>query len=126
MNFLRQERERLGLSGRDVYEKIGVSKGTYIRWEGGHSIPSDMLASLCDIGFDIAFIVTGRRIVPSGILDEVKLEQSIEKSEKLMQLAGKHYSAAQKAKIIGLVYQIYIEENKLSDESLGRILRLVS
>lgn len=49
------------LQGREVYEAIGVSKGTYIRWEAGHAIPSDMLAKLGKIGFNVNYVVTGER-----------------------------------------------------------------
>jgi len=57
--FLLQERERLNLKQKDVFESIGVSKVTYYRWESGSPIPSDKLAELGKIGFDIHFVVTG-------------------------------------------------------------------
>ncbi len=126
MNFLRQERELLGLQGREVYERLEVSKGTYIRWEAGHAVPSDQLAKLYELGFDVGYVVTGKRTGPSASIDEALLEKSVEQAERLMDIAGKRYTAAQKARIISLVYQVYIEENVMSDESLGRILRLVS
>lgn len=44
-----------------MYEAIGVSKGTYIRWEAGHAIPSDMLAKLSKMGFNINYVVTGEQ-----------------------------------------------------------------
>lgn len=59
--FLTLERKRLGLNQSDVYEKINVGKSTYIRWEKGNAIPSDKLAELESIGFDILYVVTGRR-----------------------------------------------------------------
>lgn len=124
---LREERERLALNQESFAELAGAKRRTLIDWEKGVSSPTAVqLQLLSDAGVDVQFVITGQRVIPSGILDEVKLEQSIEQSEKLMQLAGKRYTSAQKAKIIGLVYQVYVEENKLSDESLGRILRLVS
>lgn len=49
------------LTQREVYEFIQASKGTYIRWEGGKAIPSDKLSELAVLGFDINFVVTGKR-----------------------------------------------------------------
>ncbi len=61
MNFLKSDREYLGFQQKEIFEKIAVNKGTFIRWESGKSIPSDKLALLADIGFDVQYIVTGIR-----------------------------------------------------------------
>jgi len=57
--FLLQERERLNLKQKDVFETVGVSKVTYYRWETGSPIPSDKLSELAKLGFDINYVVTG-------------------------------------------------------------------
>ena len=57
--FLLEERERLNLKQKDVFEAVGVSKVTYYRWESGSPIPSDKLSELAKLGFDINFVVTG-------------------------------------------------------------------
>lgn len=59
--YLIAERERLGKTRQQVYVSIGVSKVTYYRWEKGFSIPSDKLALLAKIGFDVLYLVTGVR-----------------------------------------------------------------
>lgn len=59
--FLLEERKRLGLTQVDIAKAISVSKGTYIRWEGGSPIPSDKLARLSDEGFDVYYILKGIR-----------------------------------------------------------------
>jgi transcriptional regulator with XRE-family HTH domain len=61
LNHLASERKRLSLTQKEVCEAIDVSKGTYIRWEDGYSIPSDKLEKLAGLGFDINFVVTGER-----------------------------------------------------------------
>lgn len=61
MNHLKEQRELLGLSQKEVFETIDVSKGTYIRWEAGKPIPSDKLSQLSDMGFDVNYIVTGTK-----------------------------------------------------------------
>jgi transcriptional regulator with XRE-family HTH domain len=124
---LKEERAKVGLSQTAFGEVGGVTKKTQMLYESGERAPDlKYLQRLADIGVDIQYVVTGKRAATSDHLDELLLEQSIEKAENLMRVAGKKYTAAQKAKIIGLVYQIYLEENTLSDDSLGRILRLVS
>jgi phage repressor protein C with HTH and peptisase S24 domain len=61
LNHLKEQRELLGLSQKEVFEAIEVSKGTYIRWEAGKPIPSDKLSQLSSIGFDVNYIVTGTK-----------------------------------------------------------------
>jgi transcriptional regulator with XRE-family HTH domain len=63
LNFLKSNRELLGFQQKEVFEKIGVNKGTFIRWESGKAIPSDKLTLLAELGFDVQYIVTGVRSV---------------------------------------------------------------
>ncbi|KAA1165777.1 helix-turn-helix transcriptional regulator [Pseudoalteromonas fuliginea] len=51
----------MGLLQKDLLDAVGVNKGTIIRWESGSSIPSDKLAELVKLGFDISYVVTGIR-----------------------------------------------------------------
>lgn len=83
MNFLKLERERLGLLQKDLLEPVGVNKGTIIRWESGSSIPSDKLAELAKLGFDISYIVTGTRTVSA------KKDTSIEEKRTAQQHLSK-------------------------------------
>lgn len=59
--FLQLERQRLGLSAAKVVESIKGSRATYTRWEAGAAIPSDKLFSLAELGFDVAYVITGIR-----------------------------------------------------------------
>lgn len=59
VNYLQLDRKRLGLTANSVYEKIAIGRSTYTRWEAGSPIPSDKLALLGELGFDVQFIVTG-------------------------------------------------------------------
>lgn len=74
MNFLKCERERLGFQQKDVFEKIGVNKGTLIRWESGKPIPSDKLTLLANMGFDVQYIITGVKndlvLISNGAIGE--------------------------------------------------------
>ena len=62
-NFLQQERKRLGMTAEEVREALDTSRATYTRWEAGNPIPSDKLCVLDSVGFDIHFVVTGKRNV---------------------------------------------------------------
>ncbi|TMP27183.1 XRE family transcriptional regulator [Pseudoalteromonas rubra] len=75
---LKGERERLNLTQQEVADKINVGKATYIRWESGKAIPSDKLAELAGLGFDIGYVVTGKRGSPknTGVSTE-DLEKAI-------------------------------------------------
>jgi len=75
---LKLERERLGLSQKEVYEAIDASKGTFIRWEAGKAIPSDKLAELVKLGFDVYYVVTGNRDKLKTVDDyEISIESAV-------------------------------------------------
>lgn len=84
MNFLKLERERLGILQKDLLEPVGVNKGTIIRWESGSSIPSDKLAEFAKLGFDISYVVTGIRT------ESTKKDTSIEEERTPVQHLSKN------------------------------------
>ena len=71
-SFLLQERIRLGLKPKNVYDFLGVDKSTYYRWEQGKSVSSDALSLLADLGFDLNFVVTGKRLRTGGTAEVLK------------------------------------------------------
>ncbi|WP_052713347.1 helix-turn-helix transcriptional regulator [Pseudoalteromonas rubra] len=77
---LKGERERLNLTQQEVADKIHVGKATYVRWEKGNPIPSDKLNELDQIGFDILYVVTGRKsgltVVDSS--DSISIDHAVE------------------------------------------------
>lgn len=64
-SFLKSERKRLGLTLENVYSQVDIGKSTYARWEAGSSIPSDKLAKLHQLGFDVLYVITGERAAAS-------------------------------------------------------------
>lgn len=58
---LREEREALGLGQQEIAAAVDVSLKTVGRWEKVIAIPSDKLASLCLLGFDVVYVLTGQR-----------------------------------------------------------------
>jgi len=72
---LKEERERLGIAQKALIEKSGVSKQTVIRWESGNSIPSDKLDVMESMGFDIYYIITGKKNVTSSVVHSDKTKE---------------------------------------------------
>jgi len=63
-NCLKNERKRLGYTQQVLANTVGVSDMTIKRWETGTAIPSDKLAILATLGFDVLYILIGQRSVP--------------------------------------------------------------
>ncbi|TQF69571.1 helix-turn-helix domain-containing protein [Pseudoalteromonas luteoviolacea] len=112
-SFLSIERKRLGLTQAEVYEKIDVGKSTYLRWEGGKPIPSDKLAEIEKLGFDLLYVVTGRRKQLEAVEDPelIPLNDAIE--------AAKY--AAREA--IKSVYQVKKLRNEVSKPAEFDVLK---
>lgn len=63
---LKEERKRLGLTQAELGAACGASKRTVVEWEKERRIPSDRLALLAGVGFDTAYVLTGRRLPADG------------------------------------------------------------
>ena len=60
--FLIEERNRLNLKAKDVAEFVGVAIPTQSNYENGKRSPdAAYLAKLTDLGFDINYVLTGKR-----------------------------------------------------------------
>ncbi|MBQ4852951.1 helix-turn-helix transcriptional regulator [Pseudoalteromonas sp. MMG012] len=116
--FLSLERKRLGLTQTEVYEPIKVSKSAYLRWEQGKPIPSDKLAELESIGFDIRYIVTGKRQSFEMVNNDgnVTIDNAIEIAK---------YSAREAIKSVYQVKKLRKEVNTTSDFDVIKSLELV-
>ncbi len=86
--YFKNERIRLNLKQSDVAEKCGVSLKTITNWEkGSNSIPSDKLVVLAEIGFDIQYIIIGKRCsIPTKPtpLDQITKEQLLDTLELVL------------------------------------------
>ena len=60
--FLAKERIRLGLKAKDVAEYAGIAIPTQSNYEQGKRNPdTDYLLKIAELGFDLNFVLTGRR-----------------------------------------------------------------
>lgn len=123
MTPLKVERTRLGFQQKQLYDALDVSKGTFVRWESGSPIPSDKLALLHDLGFDITYIVTGKK---GSALNEKALTYCVTALEKLLEKKKTKLPPDVKAKLIALLYEAHLEDEEISENQLERTLRLVS
>jgi transcriptional regulator with XRE-family HTH domain len=74
---LKEERSRLGLSQTDLGAAGGVGKTTQINYEKGTGTPdAKYLAAVEELGVDVLYVVTGRRVPVSNELiaiDELEM-----------------------------------------------------
>lgn len=74
---LKEERSRLGLSQTDLGAAGGVGKTTQINYEKGTGTPdAKYLAAVEELGVDVLYVVTGRRVPVSNQLiaiDELEM-----------------------------------------------------
>lgn len=113
------ERKRLGLSATEVREAIDASRATYTRWEAGSSIPSEKLAALGEIGFDINYIVSGKRSVQTKRVAEI-----VELIESLLVEHGRHVSPKGKARIIAGLLEL--EQESQQEVKASNVLPFVT
>ncbi|RZG88410.1 XRE family transcriptional regulator [Acinetobacter sp. WCHAc060033] len=60
--FLTEERNRLNLKAKDVAEFVGVAIPTQSNYENGKRSPdAEYLAKLTELGFDVNYVLTGKR-----------------------------------------------------------------
>jgi transcriptional regulator with XRE-family HTH domain len=70
-NRLRAERERLGLTQREIAIKTNITEKSQASYESGKTTPNgDYLAIVAEMGMDIQYIVTGRKITEMNRLQE--------------------------------------------------------
>lgn len=78
---LKEERSRLGLSQTDLGAAGGVGKTTQINYEKGTGTPdAKYLAAVEELGVDVLYVVTGRRVPVSDQLiaiDELEMVMNV-------------------------------------------------
>lgn len=59
--YFKDERKRLKLSQKNISDFLGMSVKQVGRWESTIAIPTDRLNQLQALGFDVTYVVSGRR-----------------------------------------------------------------
>ncbi|NCF07954.1 helix-turn-helix domain-containing protein [Kosakonia sp. MH5] len=74
-DFLRAERERLGLTQTAMSKAAGVAFRTYCDYEAGKSEPkASTLAELSSFGVDVLYVLTGRKTPDAGDFTDDEIE----------------------------------------------------
>jgi DNA-binding XRE family transcriptional regulator len=124
-NNLQEERKRLHLVASEVWENIGASRATYTRWEAGSPIPSDKLALLAELGFDVAYVVTGKR----QTINEQKLRDSLDvlfTVLDVMKETGDGISNERAAQIVAMIYDLLAKGKQIDSDDIQLITKLAS
>lgn len=138
----RAERQRLGLSQEDVARLVRKTRKTVSNWEREDAertpIPSDALEVLGANGMDVAYVILGIREGPLQVsegagnysydaldrLDLELLEISIEAAEVCLAELGRTLPPAKKAKLVGMIYDLYRDEGP-EEIDKGKVIRLI-
>ena len=116
--FLAEERSRLGLKAKDVADYAGIAIPTQSNYEQGKRYPdAHYLIKIAELGFDINYVITGRR-------DSLLLTTQ---EKLLVELFRQASESVQKHVITGLMYgeqaQVLGTGNTVSvgDDNTGNI-----
>lgn len=62
---LREERKRLGMSQKEIAQKVSVNRETWSRYETSKMLPStNVLLKAVDFGLDAHYVLTGQKADP--------------------------------------------------------------
>ena len=122
---LKNERKRLNLGQKEISDFLGMSVKQVGRWESSIAIPTDKLAQLSELGFDVNYVITGQRQQPSQI-DKALLGECIELLEEVLNEVGRTLEPEIKAKVVAVLYEDSMEDsNTVKPETVIKHLRLV-
>lgn len=84
--FLVEERERLGLKAKDVANHANIAIPTQSNYENGKRYPdAQYLFKLSQLGFDMNFVITGKRHVHNATPKESMLLELFRKAPEAVQ-----------------------------------------
>lgn len=148
---LRQVREHLGQTQASLAQRLEIGASTWQKYELGVSLPkAEALKQLAEEGISVDWLLTGegemmrdarRGPAPFDVglplpqqrgtapLDTALLKLCVEQLENHLDRKRRQLSAAKRAEIISLLYEISVEEEGGLEEAkryIPRMLRLVS
>lgn len=103
-SFFKEERKRLKLNQNFIANFLGMSPKQIGRWESTTAIPADKLSLLVELGFDVQFVVTGKRAY-SNDFDLNIQERAIDIVVHYISLSGK--KLVHPEKFYPIVMEIY-------------------
>ena len=119
------ERERLGLAQGDMQSIVGVSRRAQFNYEQSVRLPDvGYLAALATHGFDLTYLVTGKRAPRHGSIDEDLLRHVLLAIDNALPVEP--INAAKKAKLVALVYQSASETGQIDPLLVRKAIDLAS
>ncbi len=131
---LTEERARLGLSQAAFASKVGISRNTQWRYEGGHTKPTtEYLERIKKIGVDADYVwfggPKGSYLAGVGVregIDGVLLASIIEALELALSRAERTASAAKKSQAIVMLYRSIKSTGKLDPKAVEEVALLAA
>jgi transcriptional regulator with XRE-family HTH domain len=119
------ERERLGLAQGDMQSIVGVSRRAQFNYEQSVRLPDvGYLAALATHGFDLTYLVTGKRAPRHGYIDEELLRQVLVAIDGALPVDA--IDATKKAKLVALIYQSASETGQVDPILVRKAIDLFS
>lgn len=139
---LKEERVRLGLNQPDFAAAAGAAKRTLIDWEKGATSPSAVqLSALSEIGVDVLYVLIGQRTnVPTSAhlaeegrtatagraeIDEDLMRRIVTMLAKTAKASGRRWDNERLMHASVDVYKFLEKEEKVDDDKLERVLKLI-
>lgn len=120
---LRTERVRLGLNQTKLAEIGGVSKATQVAYEADSTRPdSAYLARVAEVGVDVYWLLTGRRLVP-GVQWELLFDVLALIDEWIAE-RGKPTSASERNDLLRSIYGQSCADSRIDSEQIQATFRL--
>ncbi|MBK3844385.1 helix-turn-helix domain-containing protein [Paraburkholderia aspalathi] len=121
------ERERMGLAQGDMKAIAGVSRRTQFNYEQSVRLPDvSYLAALATHGFDIGYLVTGKRSPHGGVVNEALLRNVFVVVESALSNASHSIDVEKKSKLVALVYQTSAENGQVDPLVVQKAVDLIS
>ena len=121
------ERERIGLAQGDMKAIANVSRRTQFNYEQSVRLPDvSYLAALATHGFDIGYLITGKRSLHAGVVDEDLLRKVFVAVETALSSASHSIDVEKKSRLVALVYQTSAENGQVDALVVQKAVALIS
>jgi transcriptional regulator with XRE-family HTH domain len=124
---LAEERNPLGLTQGNISEWTGINRKTQSAYEKEQRYPdAGYLMTLLEHGFDVSYLLTGKRAPRYGAVDEQVLRSVFAIIETSISAAGHSMDVEKKAKLFALVYQTASETGQVDPLVAQKAIDLLS
>lgn len=124
-----EERQRLGLSQKDVAEIWGIGRSTVAMIETGRSpLDVERLIELGKIGFDIQYVLYGERspVAASRLLDWKLMAKIMDGVHKWSQIHEIRLPQEKEVSILKLLYEHFSSSGIVDDEAIDQVLQIAA